>query len=100
MAVPFLSPYLSVWNGNFYLLLGVWLKAKVFGHRKGELACLGFILCQPFSQGQHFEKNVTTWLKEMLVCKHTCCGFYDFTHFFTPLDFLDKLVFWTCVTLK
>lgn len=70
LGVPFLSVYLAVWNGKFYLLLGVWLKAKVFGHGKDEVASLGYILGQPFLRGQHSEKNVTTWLKEMLVWKY------------------------------
>lgn len=50
--------------------LGVWLKAKVFGHGEGEVASLGYILGQPFLQGQHSEKTVTTRLKEMLVWKY------------------------------
>ena len=62
--------------------LGVWLKAKVFGHGKDGVASLGYILGQPFLQGQHSEKNVTTWLKAMLVWKYTWCGFLWFHSFF------------------
>lgn len=94
MGVPFLSLYLTAWNGNFYLFFGTLAQSQGGCVRERWRLGLGYILCQPFLQGQHFEKNFATWLKKMLVCKHAWCGLLWFYSFLPLLGFPDQLVFW------